>query len=95
MAPVLRDTTWRKLAEKHETLCFSCVLERATKHQVDLNLTDLRPCPFNLKGWPSSYFNLFCEDEEHIDRTVRDQWQATALKARHWNIFPADIWSEI
>jgi hypothetical protein len=94
---MLRDTTWRKLAEKHETLCFGCLLERETKRQVDVNLTDLLPCAFNLEGWPSSYFNLylFRDGEEHIDRAARDQWRAAAWKARHLNIFPADVWSEI
>ncbi len=95
MAPMLHDAMWRKLAEERETLCFDCMLDRATERQVNLSLTDLLPCPFNLRDWPDSYFNLFRKYEEHIERAARDQWRAQAWKARHLKLFPADVWSEI
>ena len=59
-APMLIDETWRKLAERHETLCASCMLKRAIKRRVDLALSDLVPCDFNRWGKPS-WFDLFSQ----------------------------------
>ncbi len=95
MAPMLRNKTWRKLAQEFETLCFKCMLDRAIERQVDLDCTDLRPCPFNLQGWPQSYFNMFFHDQKHIERSTRKQWRVEAWKGRHLNMFPARVWIEI
>ena len=57
--PMLCDGTWRRLADKSETLCGDCILARSIKRQVPITLADLKPCPFNLFGWPQSWFNLF------------------------------------
>ena len=59
-APVLIDATWAKLAEKRETLCASCMLDRAIKRRVDLTVADLVPCEFNRWGSPS-WFDLFSQ----------------------------------
>jgi hypothetical protein len=55
-APILIDATWAKLAEPQETLCASC----GSAARVDLAVTDLVPCEFNLWGSPS-WFDLFSQ----------------------------------
>jgi hypothetical protein len=52
-APVLIDATWAKLAKQHETLCASCLLNRAIARRVLLTVADLVPCEFNRWGSPS------------------------------------------
>jgi hypothetical protein len=59
-APVLIDTTWAKLAEKHETLCAPCLLNRSIERRVLLTVADLVPCEFNRWGSPS-WFDLFSQ----------------------------------
>ena len=59
-APVLIDATWAKLADKHEMLCASCLLNRSIERRVLLAVADLVPCEFNRWGSPS-WFDLFSQ----------------------------------
>ena len=72
MAPMLHDCVWLRLAAKHERLCFHCMLERAKERKVRLNLSSLRPCPWNLDGWPYSWFNFFAAKETPPTRVSPD-----------------------
>jgi hypothetical protein len=58
-APELYDKVWLQLADRQETLCFECMLARADKRGVDLDINSLKPCPANLFHTPQSWFDLF------------------------------------
>ena len=73
-APVLHDHIWLQIADTHEILCVGCMFERAAERKVYLELSSLRPCPFNLFHWPRSYFNLFAEMETPPTR-VPPEWR--------------------
>jgi hypothetical protein len=73
LAPMLHDHVWTQLAAKNETLCTSCMFKRAIEHKVYLDLSSLRPCAFNLYGWPRSDFNLFAQGNPPT--RVSEEWR--------------------
>ncbi len=74
VAPMLLDSFWLQLADKHETLCLGCMFDRAIDRKVDLELSSLKPCPFNLLHWPHSWFNLFAEKETPPTLAFDEAW---------------------
>jgi hypothetical protein len=58
LGTMLEDRVWHKLADESETLCLSCVIDRAEQRGVRLTLASLLPCALNLLGKPS-FFDLF------------------------------------
>jgi hypothetical protein len=96
LGPMLLGDVWCSLAAEHETLCFECILSRATERQVDLSLASLVPCPLNLRDWPHSYFNLFRSTERQpLARQVLDDWRWQAWAARTWPEIGPRVWAEL
>lgn len=94
--PMLHDEVWHRLAAEHETLCFGCILDRATKRKVDLSIISLLPCAFNLFHWPHSYFNLFQSTaRQPLGPTVLNQWRTEAWNGRIWPEIPSRLWAEL
>jgi hypothetical protein len=90
---MLRDATWRRLADKAETLCGHCVLQRSIERQVPITLADLLPCPFNLDNWPHSWFNLFARIERpptFVSAGWRNAAAGTRKLKRLKDLFSAD-----
>lgn len=52
---------WLPFAYKREALCSDCMFERADRNEVELAITDLRPCPFNY-GWFIAFLELSLTD---------------------------------
>jgi hypothetical protein len=76
-APMLTDEVWLKFAGKDDLLCWECLQECAAEQRIKLTLRDLRPCPFNLGGWPKSWFNVFASniDPDRGQCTASAQWE--------------------
>jgi hypothetical protein len=76
-APMLHDSVWVQLADKHETLCDHCMWQRVRERKVHLSLSSLKPCPVNPFHWPRSSFNLFALMETpptRVDPEWRGAW---------------------
>jgi hypothetical protein len=90
-APMFHDAAWQKLAEKHETLCNECALKRVADRQIGLTLADLKPCAFNLLGWPYSWFDAFRKFEPEVDEVALAQEWRDAMRAHVARIVTADV----
>jgi hypothetical protein len=71
LAPMLHDKVWRKFADEDETLCGGCMFQRAEQRRVDLDITSLRPCAFNVRLW----FDVFRDPSTPLT----EEWQEAFL----------------
>jgi hypothetical protein len=81
---MLFDGSWRKLAHKHENLCWNCFGLREGQWGKPMTLADLRPCPFNHER---GYFDFYKRDAspELIEVWLRWLDRATE-KERLWRL---------
>ena len=93
MAPMLWDTVRRKLADKRETLCASCVFERAHAADLDLTIADLRPCPFNL-ACRISWFDMFMLKEKEPPANM-SEWNQHRERARWFDELTRERWGAL
>jgi hypothetical protein len=71
----LSPNMWRKLAPVHETLCVKCFSSAAIEAKVDLDVSCLLPCSFNLLSRPHSWFDLFMAREKCEPANIAE-WRA-------------------
>src|SRR5262249_34135068 len=74
LAPMLFDGSWRKLSKRDEILCAQCMFVRAVKRGICITLADLKPCPINRSGEPSSWFDFFAKGERPEVIEVWRKW---------------------
>jgi hypothetical protein len=74
VAPMLKDTIWRQIARKNETLCKACAHEEIrSRFGRELRFADLLPCAFNIT-WCSAFEELMPWDEP-LPAGELEQWQ--------------------
>jgi hypothetical protein len=75
---MLRDETWLKLADEHETLCDKCMWRRQRERHVSITINSLKPCPVNLAG---GWFDLFAQLVNAPPENIAE-----------WRVFALDPW---